>query len=173
MQVTDRIRALHDAGNVDSARQLAREVVRNRTSVSASLSDGELVVSVPGFTGRHPVSVGPEGDAAGGGGAVVDVGRGRYRLDDGPAFEVTVHSLWDAAESAAAPVLYAAARERGFERLDTLAYAVGRSEVDYRGEAAPERAAAEPTDDSDPAASDESARPAGSGVLRAVRQLIR
>ena len=172
MEVTDRIRALHDAGNVDSARQLAREVVRNRTTVSASLSDGELVVSVPGFTGRHPVSVGARNDDAGEGSAVADVGRGRYRLDDGPAFEVPVYSLWDAAESAAVPILYAAARERGFERLDALAYAVGRSEVDYSGEATAERGTTDP-EDGPAVASDDSSRPAGSGVLRAVRQLIR
>ena len=166
MKVTDRIRALHDAGNVDSARQLAREVVRNRTRVSTSLSDGELVVSVPGFTGRHPVSVGARTDAAGGGGAVVDVGRGRYQLDDGPAFEVTVHSLWDAAESAAVPVLYAAAQERGFDCLDALAYAVGRSEVGYRE-------GATGTVDDPSTATDDPACSGESGVFRAVRRLIR
>ena len=169
MEVIDRIRALHDAGNVDSARRLAREVVRNRSRVSASLSDGELVISVPGFTGCHSVSV---GSGNGDGGAVVNVGRGCYRLDDGPAFDVTVHSLWDAAESAAVPVLYADVRERGFERLDTLTYAVRQSEVGYYEEATTESEAGGTADDLS-ATSDDSSGPAGSGVLSTVRQLIR
>ena len=163
MGVTDRIRALYDAGDVDSARQFTREVVRNRSDVAASLVDGELVVSVPGFTGRHPVSVRPKGTADGDRG-VVDVERGAYCLDDGPAFDVTVHSLWDDAESAAVPVLYSAVREQGFESLHTVAYAAGRSEVQYRE--------AEPGSDSDPSAADD-AGGAESGVLRSVRQLIR
>lgn len=163
MRVTDRIRALHDAGDVDSARQLAREVVRNRSDVAVSLADGELVVSVPGFTGRHPVSARP--DSTAGDQAVVYVDRGAYRLDDGPSFDVTVHSLWDDAEDAAVPVLYSAVREDGFETLHTVQYAAGRSEVRYREDTEPESRSA----------ADESTAAAGteSGVLRSVRQLIR
>lgn len=157
MHITDRVRALHDAGDGASARQLAREVVRNRSDVAASLSDGELVVSVPGFTGRHPVTVRADGGA--GDGAVVDVGRGTYRLDDGPEFDVTVHSLWEDAEAAALPALYAAARDEGFESLRTVVYAAGRSEVQYREEEAA---------DSRPA----TGGPA-SGVLHSVRQFMR
>ena len=89
---------------------------------------------------------------------MADVGRGTYRLDDGPELEVTVHSLWDDAEAAAVPVLYSAARERGFESLHAVTYATGRSEVRYReGEGA----------------ESESAVSAESGVLHSVRQLIR
>lgn len=164
MRVTDRIRALYDAGNVDSARQLAREVVRNRSEVAVSFSDGELVVSVPGFTGRHSASVRADG-ATGGDGAVVDVERGTYRLDDGPELDVTVHSLWDAAESAAVPVLYSAVRERGFESLHTVTYAAGRSEVRYR-----ERTE---SDSGSSAPDDSSAGRSASGVLGSVRQLLR
>ena len=163
MRVTDRIRALYDAGDVDSARQLTREVVRNRSDVAVSLVDGELVVSVPGFTGRHPVSVRPKGTDDDYG-AVADVERGTYCLDDGPAFDVTVHSLWEDAESSAVPVLYSAVRERGFESLHTVAYAAGRSEVRYRE--------AESESDSDPSAADGTGG-AESSVLRSVRQLIR
>ncbi len=165
MRVIDRIRALHDAGDGDSARHLAREVVRNRSDVSASLSDGELVVSVPGFTGRHEVSVRADGTDDGSR-AVVDVERGTYRLDDGPAFEVTVHSLWDDAEEAAVPVLYAAVRERGFESLHTLTYAAGRSEVRYSEEQTTDAGGTESPDGS-------STGGGASGVLRSVRQLIR
>ena len=163
MGVGERIGDIYRAGDVDSARQFAREVIRNRSDVTVSLDGDELVVATAPFTGRHPVTIDDRLDDDGDD-AVANLERGAYRLTDGPSFDVTIHTLWPAAESAALPVLYDAARERGFVRLHALSYPTGRAEVDYVEPGA--EPASNPTRESAPEREK-------SGVLQSVRQLIR
>jgi hypothetical protein len=176
MEIEDRVQELCAAGHVGSARQLCREVVRNRPHVDVSLAGDELVVSAPPFEGRHDVTVRDAVASESDDDAVVRVERGTYRLDGGPDLEFRVHALWDEAESTALPVLLDAVRQRAFTSVHALEYGSGRTRVDY-GSAAEQSASGGEETKTDPSSVSSTSGPSvghpWTGVVQSVRQLIR
>lgn len=176
MEIEDRVQELCAAGHVDSARELCREVVRNRPHVDVSLAGDELVVSAPPFEGRHDVTVREAAASDSDGDAVVRVERGTYRLDEGPDLTFRVHALWDEAESTALPVLLDAVRQRTFTSVHALQYGSGRTQVDYDGDDGESASDGDETGTEPGSVSSTSGPSVGhpwTGVVQTVRQLIR